>query len=45
MIEVWRMGDVRLEFEIIGNMMKLIGNLGYGFLIMDKIKYWDIIYV
>lgn len=43
--EARRMGDGRPEFEIIGNTMKLIGNSGYGSLIMDKTKHRDITYV
>ena len=40
-----RAGDARPEMEIIGNTMKLIGNSGYGSLIMDKTKHRDIKYV
>lgn len=45
MTEARRMGDGRPAFEIIGNTMKLIGNSGYGSLIMDTTKHRDIIYV
>ncbi|KAK3108402.1 hypothetical protein FSP39_007266 [Pinctada imbricata] len=43
--EARRAGDARPERGIIGDTMKLIGNSGYGSLIMDKTKHRDIIYV
>ena len=43
--EARRAGDERPEMEIIGATMKLIGNSGYGSVIMDKTKHRDIKYV
>ncbi|KAK3109123.1 hypothetical protein FSP39_023489 [Pinctada imbricata] len=43
--EARRAGDARPEMGIIGDTMKLIGNSGYGSLIMDKTKHRDIVYV
>lgn len=43
--EARRAGDARPEMEIIVNTMKLIGNSGYGSLIMDKTKHRNIVYV
>ena len=43
--EARRAGDARPEMGIIGDTMKLIGNSGYGSLIMDKTKHRNITYV
>ena len=39
-----RAGDVDNAQKIIADTMKLVGNSGYGFLIMDKEKHQDILY-
>ena len=43
--EARRAGDEWPEMEIIGNTMKLMGNSGYGSVMMDKTKHCDIKYV
>ncbi|KAJ8319270.1 hypothetical protein KUTeg_004361 [Tegillarca granosa] len=39
------LGDAHPDKSIIADTMKLIGNLGYGSLIMDKTKHKDVVYV
>ena len=39
-----RAGDVDKDQKIIADTMKLIGNSGYGSLIMDKVKHQDTLY-
>jgi hypothetical protein len=40
-----RMGDTHANCEVLANTMKLIGNSGYGSLLMDKEKHQDIRYI
>ena len=40
-----RQGDINPETAIIADMMKVIGNSGYGSLIMDKTKHREVKYV